>query len=64
MFVGARDLSKLLKKSEILNITEDYLGRNSEIIPPVDHSSESDTPGNRVIEANVVYKNHCPTCLL
>jgi fructokinase len=64
MFVGARGLSKLLEKNEILNITEDYIKKNSEIIPSVEYSTGPNTQANRIINADAVPKNYCPTCLL
>lgn len=64
MFVGARGLSKWLGKNEILNITADYMKRNSEIIPAVEHLPEPNTRTKYIIDADVIHKNYCPTCLL
>lgn len=64
MFVGARGLSKLLKRNEILNIIEDYMKKNSEIISSIELPPDSKTQIGHIINKKMLGENHCPTCLL
>lgn len=64
MFVGARGLSKLLGRNEILNIAADYMKKKSDILSHVEHSPKPVTRSNHFVEANAVDRDCCPTCLL
>lgn len=64
MFVGARGLSKRLKKNEILNITEDYMKKNPEVISPLEFPPNSKTRVGYIVGKELSGGGVCPTCLL